>query len=47
MSSIWCCVDAKTSSLLNKPEVEPKPECFVGFESLGGGEYDGVGRGVL
>jgi hypothetical protein len=41
-SSKLCCVDARKSGSLKKLDVlvPPNPECWVGFESLGGGEGD-------
>lgn len=46
-SAKFCCVDMRISGSLEKLEVSvPKPECFVGFESLGGGDGDGMLRGL-
>ena len=46
-SSILCCVDMRMSGSLKKLDVSvPKPECLVGFESLGGGEGEGMSRGL-
>ena len=46
-SAKFCCVDMRTSGSLKKLDVSvPNPECLVGFESLGGGEGDGMFRGL-
>jgi hypothetical protein len=47
-SSILCCVECKKSgSLKNLESVSsPKPERCVGFESLGGGDGDGMSLGL-
>ena len=42
-----CCVDMRMSGSLKKLDVSvPNPECLVGFESLGGGEGEGMSRGL-
>ena len=46
-SSILCCVDMRRSGSSKKLSVSvPNPECLVGFESLGGGDGEGMSRGL-
>jgi hypothetical protein len=46
-SARLCCVDMRKSGSSKKLDVSvPKPECLVGFESLGGGEGEGMSRGL-
>jgi hypothetical protein len=46
-SAMLCCVDIRTSESLKKLVVSvPKPECLVGLESLGGGDGEGISRGL-
>lgn len=46
-SSNLCCVDMRISGSSKNLDVSvPNPVCFVGFESLGGGDGDGMSRGL-
>jgi hypothetical protein len=46
-SSILCCVEWRQSGSSKKlPVSVPKPECLVGFESLGGGDGEGMSLGL-